>query len=102
MAALPTAEVEEAVHADGDVDVRARAQVARRDGLPIDSALDGSILGGHDVLGVSPSLNLTAELSTTSARWVLMTVHNTARREVAAKKRSVSGVTAWCVQERPS
>jgi hypothetical protein len=52
MPALPAAEVQEALDAGGDVDVGARALLARRDGLSIEnSALNGSILVVHDVLG---------------------------------------------------
>jgi hypothetical protein len=50
--APPAPQVNEAIHARGNVDVRARALVARRKGLSQDAPLDGSILGGHDVLGV--------------------------------------------------
>ena len=46
MGALPTAKIEEAVHARGDVDVRARALLAGRHGLSMDSAPNGSTLGG--------------------------------------------------------
>ena len=60
---VPAAEVEEALHAGGDVDVRARALLAGRDGLPIDSALNESIWGIHDWARGSPSLHLTAEPS---------------------------------------
>jgi hypothetical protein len=44
------------------VDVGARALLARRDGLSIEnSALNGSILVVHDVLGVSASYTQTVE-----------------------------------------
>ena len=48
MPALSAADVEEAFHASGDVDVRARTLLAWRNGLSVDSALNGSILGVHE------------------------------------------------------
>jgi hypothetical protein len=61
--AVPAPQVDEAIHARGNVDVRARALVARRKGLSQEAPLDGSILGGHDVSWGSASWHLTAELS---------------------------------------
>jgi hypothetical protein len=49
---VPAPHVYEAIHARGNVNVRARALVARGKGLSQNAPLDGSILGGHDfVLG---------------------------------------------------
>jgi hypothetical protein len=63
---VPAPQVEEAIHARGNVNVRARALVARGKGLSQNAPLDGSILGGHDVSWGSASWHLTDELSTSS------------------------------------
>ena len=54
MPAVPATEVQEPLHAGGDLDVGARAFLARPEGLSMDSALNGSMLGVHDVLGGEP------------------------------------------------
>ena len=60
---VPAPQVDEAIHARGNVNVRARALVARGKRLSQNAPLDGSILGGHDLSCGSASWHLTAELS---------------------------------------
>jgi hypothetical protein len=47
--AVPAPQVDEPIHARGNVNVRARALVAWGKGLSQEAPLDGSILGGHDL-----------------------------------------------------
>jgi hypothetical protein len=51
MGAVSAPEVQKTVHASGDVNVGARTLLAGRYGLAVNASFDGSILGGHDVLG---------------------------------------------------
>jgi len=53
--AVAATQVQEPLDASGDVDVRARALLAGGKGLPQDAPFDGSMLGGHDWVGGTPS-----------------------------------------------
>ena len=64
---VPAPQVDEAIHARGNVNVRARALIARGKGLSHNAPLDGSILGGHDLSWGSTSWHLAAELSIRAA-----------------------------------
>jgi hypothetical protein len=60
--AVPAPQVDEPIHARGNVNVRARALVASGEGLSQEAPLDGSILGGHDLSWGSASWHFTAQL----------------------------------------
>jgi hypothetical protein len=66
--AVPAPQVDEAIHARGDVNVRARALVARRQRLSRHAPLDGSILRSHNGAGEAHHHTLRLSSSRRGAR----------------------------------